>query len=110
MTDADTEFGTIDYTRIDVDKTASYASLEGRVVIVTGGGQGIGRGYAHYFAAQGAIPVIAELDGENASACGRRNRGRTTARRLPCKPMSATRSRSRRWRRRRSMRSGGSTS
>ncbi len=67
MTDADTEFGNIDYTRIDVDKTASYASLEGRVVIITGGGQGIGRGYAHYFAAQGAIPVIAELDGENAS-------------------------------------------
>ena len=66
MTGADTEFGNIDYTRIDVEKTASYASLEGRVVIVTGGGQGIGRGYAHYFAAQGAIPVIAELDGESA--------------------------------------------
>ena len=67
MTDADTEFGNIDYTRIDVDKTASYASLQGRVVIITGGGQGIGRGYAHYFAAQGAIPVIAELDGESAN-------------------------------------------
>ena len=34
------------------------------LVIITGGGQGIGRGYAHYFAAQGAIPVIAELNGE----------------------------------------------
>ena len=67
MTDADTEFGNIDYTRIDVDKTASYASLQGRVVIITGGGQGIGRGYGHYFAAQGAIPVIAELDGESAN-------------------------------------------
>ena len=64
--DADIEIGNIDYTRIDVDKTASYASLQGRVVIVTGGGQGIGRGYAHYFAAQGAIPVIAEVDGGNA--------------------------------------------
>lgn len=50
---------------IDVNKTASYDSLEGRVVIITGGGQGIGRGYAHHFAAQGAIPVIAELNGEN---------------------------------------------
>ena len=50
---------------IDVDVTATYRSLEGRVVIITGGGQGIGRGYAHYFAAQGAIPVIAELSGEN---------------------------------------------
>ena len=64
--DEDIEIGNIDYTRIDVDRTASYASLEGRVVIVTGGGQGIGRGYAHYFAAQGAIPVIAEIDGGNA--------------------------------------------
>ena len=64
--DEDIEFGNIDYTRIDVDKTASYASLEGRVVVITGGGQGIGRGYAHYFAAQGAIPVIAEIDGDNA--------------------------------------------
>ena len=64
--DEDIEFGNIDYTRIDVDKTASYASLEGRVVVITGGGQGIGRGYAHYFAAQGAIPAIAEIDGDNA--------------------------------------------
>ena len=64
--DEDIEIGNIDYTRIDVDRTASYASLKGRVVIVTGGGQGIGRGYAHYFAAQGAIPVIAEIDGGNA--------------------------------------------
>ncbi len=50
---------------IDVDKTATYESLRDRVVIITGGGQGIGRGYAHHFAAQGSIPVIAELDGEN---------------------------------------------
>ena len=64
--DEDIEIGNIDYTRIDVDRTASYASLDGRVVVITGGGQGIGRGYAHYFAAQGAIPVIAEIDGGNA--------------------------------------------
>ena len=51
---------------IDVAVTAHYKSLEGRVVIITGGGQGIGRGYAHHFAAQGAIPIIAELNGDNA--------------------------------------------
>ena len=42
--------------------TAIYPSLRGRVVIITGGGQGLGRAYAHAFAAQGAIPVIAEID------------------------------------------------
>ena len=60
------DIGDIDYTTIEVDKTASYDSLRDRVVIITGGGQGIGRGYAHYFAAQGAIPVIAEIEGANA--------------------------------------------
>ena len=41
---------------IDVSVTATYESLKDRVFIITGGGQGIGRGYAHHFAAQGAIP------------------------------------------------------
>ena len=45
--------------------TANYPSLKDRVVIITGGGQALGRAYAHAFAAQGAIPVIAELNGEN---------------------------------------------
>lgn len=45
--------------------TATYPSLRDRVVIITGGGQGLGRTYAHNFAAQGAIPVIAELNEEN---------------------------------------------
>lgn len=45
--------------------TAIYPSLRDRVVIITGGGQGLGRTYAHNFAAQGAIPVIAELNEEN---------------------------------------------
>ena len=40
--------------------------LEGRVVIVTGAGQGIGRAYAHRFAEAGAIPVLAEINAQNA--------------------------------------------
>lgn len=43
--------------------TAIYPGLRERVVIITGGGQGLGRAYAHAFAAQGAIPVIAEING-----------------------------------------------
>ena len=55
----------------EVTVTARYESLKDRVVIITGGGQGIGRGYAHHFAAQGAIPVIAELDGKNGDSVRR---------------------------------------
>ncbi len=53
---------------IAVDKSANYDSLRGRVVVITGAGQGIGRGFAHHFAAQGSIPVIADIDGANAAA------------------------------------------
>lgn len=44
------------------------ASVEGRVVMITGGGQGIGRAYALHFAENGAIPVIAEIDGAKSDA------------------------------------------
>jgi NAD(P)-dependent dehydrogenase (short-subunit alcohol dehydrogenase family) len=37
-------------------------SVQGRVVIITGAGQGIGRELARQFAAAGAIPVIADLN------------------------------------------------
>jgi 3-oxoacyl-[acyl-carrier protein] reductase len=40
--------------------------LFGRVVIITGAGQGIGRQYALSFAKAGAIPVIADINGQNA--------------------------------------------
>jgi NAD(P)-dependent dehydrogenase (short-subunit alcohol dehydrogenase family) len=38
----------------------------GRVVIITGAGQGLGREYAIAFANAGAIPVIAEVNGDKA--------------------------------------------
>lgn len=43
--------------------SATYPDLRGRVAIVTGAGQGLGRAYALGFAAAGAATVIAEIDG-----------------------------------------------
>lgn len=48
-----------------VDTTIA-SGLEGRVAFITGAGQGLGRAFAHAFAAAGAIPVIAEIDGAKA--------------------------------------------
>jgi len=42
-----------------------------KVVVVTGGGAGIGRTYAHRFAAEGAAVVIADLDESAATTAGR---------------------------------------
>ena len=50
---------------------AIYPLLQGRVVIVTGGGQGLGRTYAQRFAEQGAIVVIAELEAARGEAVQR---------------------------------------
>ena len=49
---------------MNVTPTAHYPGLKGRVAVVTGGGQALGRAYAHHLAAQGAIPVIAEANAE----------------------------------------------
>jgi NAD(P)-dependent dehydrogenase (short-subunit alcohol dehydrogenase family) len=49
--------------------------LAGRVVIVTGGGQGLGRAFAKGFAAHGAIPVIADLNDERAESVAQEVRG-----------------------------------
>jgi NAD(P)-dependent dehydrogenase (short-subunit alcohol dehydrogenase family) len=49
----------------------SSGRLAGRVAVVTGGGQGIGRGIVRRFAAEGARVLVAELDaasGEDAAA------------------------------------------
>ncbi|GAA0378809.1 3-oxoacyl-ACP reductase [Acrocarpospora corrugata] len=40
--------------------------VRGRVIVITGAGQGIGREYAREFAAAGAVPVIAEINGDAA--------------------------------------------
>lgn len=42
---------------------AVTTDVRGRVAVITGAGQGLGRAFAHAFAAAGAIPVIAEVDG-----------------------------------------------
>lgn len=42
------------------------SEVSGRVVIITGGGQGIGRVYAQRFAEAGAIPIIADVNEETA--------------------------------------------
>lgn len=49
-----------------ISANATYSSLRDRVAIVTGGGQGLGRAYAHFFAAHGAVPVVADIDPGNA--------------------------------------------
>jgi 3-oxoacyl-[acyl-carrier protein] reductase len=40
------------------------SALEGRVVVVTGAGQGLGRAYAHRIAEDGGIVVLADVDEE----------------------------------------------
>ena len=48
----------------------------GKIVVVTGAGQGLGREYAIAFAEAGAIPVLAEIDGGNLANVEAEIRGR----------------------------------
>ena len=45
----------------------AVSGLNGRVAVITGAGQGLGRAFAHAFAAGGAIPIIAEVDAAKAA-------------------------------------------
>jgi len=49
-------------------QTVDYKDLKGRVVVVTGSGQGIGATYVRYLAAQGAIPIVAEINAAKGAA------------------------------------------
>lgn len=43
-------------------------NLSKQVAIITGAGQGIGRAYAHSFAEAGKIPVVIDINGDNAQS------------------------------------------
>ena len=84
-------------------------SVSGHVVVVTGAGQGIGREFARQFAAAGAVPIIADLNLENAKTVAA-DRFNWRAEPLSRSPSTLlTRRRSIRWLPRRSGNSGALT-
>jgi len=52
------------HPEIDAPATRAMHTVEGRVIIVTGSGQGVGRGMAHHLAKGGAAIVVAEWNAE----------------------------------------------
>ncbi len=59
--------------------TTETIDLAGAGVVVTGGGKGIGAALAARFAAEGARVVVADLDGDAASAVAERGGGTAVA-------------------------------
>lgn len=55
--------------------TDSHGRLDGRVAVVTGGGDGIGAGVARRFAAEGATVIVAEIDATTGQAVADEIRG-----------------------------------
>ena len=82
--------------------------FEGKVVVITGGGAGIGRTYASRFAAEGADLVIADLDTEAGDGDVKESRQEVPAR-LAVTMDVADEAGPRRWWRRPSQPSVGST-
>jgi NAD(P)-dependent dehydrogenase (short-subunit alcohol dehydrogenase family) len=52
------------HPEVDAAATRAMHGVEGRVIIVTGSGQGVGRGVAHHLAKGGAAVVVADWNAE----------------------------------------------
>ena len=52
------------HPEVDAAATRAMHSVEGRVIVVTGSGQGVGRGMAHHVGKGGATVVVAEWNAE----------------------------------------------
>jgi NAD(P)-dependent dehydrogenase (short-subunit alcohol dehydrogenase family) len=63
------------HPEVSTDDARAMHRVDGRVIIVTGSGQGVGRGMAHHLAKAGATVVVADYQPEK----GRRTRDELTA-------------------------------
>jgi 3-oxoacyl-[acyl-carrier protein] reductase len=65
--------------------------LENKVAIITGAGQGIGEAYAHRFAQEGAVVVVADVNAEKGTAVARAIGGRAIFERVDVSSEADTR-------------------